>query len=330
MAKKTTNLTSAEKRKLDNQVNKINKRLIRMVKTGMFSSKAYNEITNQMVTLAGKLVQMKLQSMGYTQAPASGTGKLFKDPIKYETVYDPEGAPVRVPQLSRAAWVLEASQSALPDMEAVGTGWLERNAAEEYIRSVYESEPTDKDVQHVLENQEAKNDLLSYVWDYLYGLAKVSEVQDFFDSIPEHYADKDEMEAFNQKAIELYGKYSNQVDMSKVAHPALSPQSRSELFGSYDPSSKQHVKGKAEIAFEEVMKALESDDDIALTLKVRDWLSLDYAVEGYDNKNKPWQTWIPYQPDGAEVAEQVRLLRSGVIAEKWIPGRNKLDKKGKK
>lgn len=324
MAKKTTSLTSAEKRKLDNIVNKINKRLIRMVRTGMFSSKAYNEITNQLVTLGGKLIQQKLQSLGYSQAPASGIGGLFNHPIKWETVYDPEGAPVRVPQLSRAAWVLEGSRSSLAAMDAIGTGLAERVAAEDYYRAVYDAEPTDRDIQNILDNEAAKSDMLSYVWDYLYGVANVQEVQDFFSSIPEHYKDKAEQEAFSQKAIELYSKYNKQVDKSQVAHPALSKASRNDLFGFYDKISQSYVKGKAEKAYEAVMAALQSDDDVDLTLKVRDWLSLDYAVEGYGGSG-----WTPYQPTGAEVAEQVKLLRSGVIAELWVPGRNKLDKKGK-
>lgn len=309
MAKKTTNLTSAEKRKLDNQVNKINKRLIRMVKTGMFSSKAYNEITNQMVTLAGQLVQMKLHSMGYTQAPASGTGKLFKDPIKYETVYDPDGAPVRVPQLSRAAWVLEASQRALDDMEAVGTGLSERLAAEDFWRRTYSTEPTDSDIQKVLENDAAKSDLLSYVWDYLYGMKHIQEVQDFFSEVKDKtYEDKAEQDKYNDMAVALYSKYRSDVNEKEVRTRKLTPQQHAYVWGAVGKkgSNQKEDFGQAGRYLDSLMDHLKAGNDAKAFRAAANYLGVTKATRSYDSSN---DLLVRYEAPDEEVEALIEWLK---------------------
>lgn len=306
MAKKTTNLTSAEKRKLDNQVNKINKRLIRMAKTGMEFSATYKDTTSAISNMAGKIINQKLKSMGYTQAPASGTGKLFSAPIKYVKVQAADGTTVSVPQISRAAWILEAAQNDLSEIESFGSGLEERINTEEMLKATGNG-TSDVDVQKSYIMSEIDADSLSYIWRYLYGLKHIQEVKDFFDIFkPEKKGTwtQTDLDIFNEQARYYYGKYASQVDVSQIKKRELTGGNRYYVFG----NPKTGLEGVSERKLWEGVESIQNGDMVGAVKAAEDYLRYTLATESDIEQPDGSRTLYKHDPTKEELDEVYSMM----------------------
>lgn len=286
---------TAQQKAIDNMIRKLNKRIVVMAKTGMEVSSVYMAITATMQRVGADAVA-KYEKFSIS----NGVQPKAVSPIRYVSVMAADGAMISVPQLSRANWALNTITA--PDLSAweeMGTGRAEREAMRAYLENaIYPgTEATDEDISQAFASEWMKSDMLNYVWDYLYGLKHISEVSQFFNSIPEHYQPGD-LDKFNAEATRLYGKYATQVDSSSVRERSLSRQQKAVIWGAKDKSG-YHSKGLAAKAFERGMNATTATEK---TLAAQEYLGVTKATGGYGDPNGVIKR---YQPTAEEVEETV-------------------------
>lgn len=298
---------TAQQKAIDNMIRKLNKRLVVMAKTGMEVSSVYMAITATMQRVGADAVAK------YEKFTLSNGGQpKAVSPIRYVSVMAADGAMISVPQLSRANWALNTITA--PDLSAweeMGTGRAEREAMRAYLENaLYPGDiATDEDISQAFASEWMKSDMLNYVWDYLYGLKHVSEVAQFFNSIPEHYQ-PGELDKFNAEATRLYGKYATKVDPTKVRKKPLSKREKAYVWGGTNKKGKRTEQdfGATGRALDKLNKAIEDDDAVAQTLAAREYLSWAKATVGsYGDTGVP----VPYNPTGEEVQDLIRWYKGG-------------------
>lgn len=201
-------MTAAEKRRLDNQVNKINKRIMAAAKSGGFASQAFTALAQQIMDFDTR-VKTEQQKARSGKVSAAGVGA-EPTAISYTMV---DG--VKVPQIRRAAWVLAVlQQSEINDMLGVVTAQAEASAVEKHLSEA--GKPvTKQSVREAMEDREAANDFLRDVWQWLYYYkSKYQEIADFLDGAAGQTGSR-AVELHNSKAIQLYNKYAPK---EQVAH----------------------------------------------------------------------------------------------------------------
>lgn len=293
-----------QQRAIDNMIRKLNKRLVVMAKTGMEASSVFMAITATMhrvgADAVAKYEKFSLQN---------GVQPKAVNPIRYVTVMGLDGAMISVPQLSRGNWALNTITA--PDLSAwedMGTGRAEREAMRAYLENaVYPGgTATDEDIAQAFDSLWMKKDMLNYVWDYLYGLKHVSEVAQFFNSIPQHYQ-PGELDKYNAEAARLYGKYATKVDETKVRPKSMSKREMAYVWGGTNKKGKRTEQdfGATGRAIDKLNKAIEDGDVIAQTLAAREYLSWYKATGSYGDKGVP----VPYNPTGEEVQELLKWYK---------------------
>lgn len=297
---------TAQQKAIDNMIRKLNKRLVVMAKTGMEVSSVYMAITATMQRVGADAVA-KYEKFSLS----NGVQPKAVSPIRYVSVMAADGAMISVPQLSRANWALNTITA--PDLSAweeMGTGRAEREAMRAYLENaVYPgSEASDEDISQAFASEWMSKDFMNYVWDYLYGLKHVSEVSQFFNSIPKHYQ-PGELEKYNAEAARLYGKYATKVDENKVRPKKLTEREHSYVWGGKDKKGKRTEGdfGAVGKALDKLNAAIEKGDLIAQTLAAREYLSWSKATGSYGDKGVP----VPYNPTGEEVQELLKWYKGG-------------------
>lgn len=205
---KYNTMTAADKRKLDNQVNKINKRIMAAAKAGGFASQAFTALATQILDFDTR-VKTEQQIARNGKVSAAGTGN-EPTPISYTMV---DG--IKVPQIRRASWVLAVlQQSEIDDMLQVVTAQAETAAVEKYLTESGK-DVTKQAVRETMEDREASNDFLKEVWEWLYKFkGKHQEIANFLENALGQLGSR-AVELHNSKAIQLYNKYAPK---EQVAH----------------------------------------------------------------------------------------------------------------
>lgn len=194
-------MTAADKRRIDNQVNKINKRIMAAAKSGGFASQAYTALAQQIIDFDTR-VKTEQQIARSGKVSAMGIGA-EPNAINYTMV---DG--VKVPQIRRASWVMAViKQDELDDMLAVITAQAEASAIEMQLSDA--GVPVTKQaVKEVMEDREASNDFLKEVWTWLYQYKdKYNEIAQFLAQAFGELGSR-AVELHNSKAIQLYNKYA--------------------------------------------------------------------------------------------------------------------------
>lgn len=198
-------LTAKEKRRIDNEVNKINKRLIAAAKNGGMASESFTALASMVEMMEGRIVQEQMDVLGIKTKKGVNHVQGIVTPITYTIVKLDDGQTVYVPQIRRATWVLQAmKQSERNTMLEVTTAQAEATAVEKYL-TAENKEVSAESIRKTLEDREATNDFYDFVWKWLYDYKhKYQEIQNFLDEI----TGKSNDGTNNSKAVKLYNKYS--------------------------------------------------------------------------------------------------------------------------
>lgn len=253
-------MTAADKRKLDNQVNKINKRILAAAKSGGFASQSFTALAQQILDFDTR-VKTEQQIARSGKVSAAGVGS-EPTAISYTMV---DG--VKVPQIRRAAWVLAViQQDELDDMLAVVTAQAEASAVEKHLSEA--GKPvTKKSVRETMEDREASNDFLKHVWEWLYMYkGKYQEIANFLEGALGQLGGR-AVELHNSKAIQLYNKYAPK---EQVAHDR--PLTEAE---------QNYLRARAAEAEVELYKAKTPEQQ---RRAIADYLTYKSARGGYENK----------------------------------------------
>lgn len=201
-------MTVADKRKIDNQVNKINKRIMAAAKSGGFASQAYTALAQQILDFDTRVkTEQQIARSGKVSAMGIGAEPTA---INYTMV---DG--VKVPQIRRASWVMAViQQSEIEDMLSVVTAQAEASAIEMHLSDAG-VQVTKQAVKETMEDREASNDFLKDVWEWLYKFKdKYNEIASFLAKAFGELGTR-AVELHNSKAIQLYNKYAPK---ENVAH----------------------------------------------------------------------------------------------------------------
>ena len=198
-------LSAKDKRKIDNVVNKINKRLIASAKNGGLASESFTALASMVEMMEGRIVQEQMDVLGIKTKKGVTHVQGIVTPITYTTIQLDDGQTVYVPQIRRATWVLQAiTQTELETMQEVTTAQAEATAVEKYLTSEGKQVNAES-IRKTLEDREATNDFYDFVWKWLYDyMGKYNEIRNFLVSITGRTNDGTN----NSKAVKLYNKYS--------------------------------------------------------------------------------------------------------------------------
>lgn len=312
--KAKTNLTPAEKKKLDNIVNKLNKRAINLAKRGMAESNTYKEITTQIQQFKTAFRNHQIQTVFGGKAPASGTAGKIQEAVTYKTVYTPDGSSVMVPQISRSSSVLAFAKTnkAIEKATEAGTGLAERITMMNMLSDIYDGMPLDDDsLQMALEQQSMRTSMQDYAWDMLYGLKNIEEVRSFLEDemTGKHYSDDDageaEQKSDNEKALSLYTKYAKNVNKDEARKRPMSRQSHAWVWGVQDKKKGQYTEGVAPQAAAALAKAVKEGNTVAAIREAERYLGYSKATAGYAGDG----TVTMYKPTEQEILDLIEWMK---------------------
>ena len=312
--KAKTNLTPAEKKKLDNIVNKLNKRAINLAKRGMAESNTYKEITTQMQMFKASFRNHQIQTVFGGKAPASGTAGKIQEAVSYKTVYTPDGTSVMVPQISRSSAVLAFAKqsSTIQNAMDAGTGLAERIAMMNMLSEIYDGMPLDDDsLQMALEQQSMRTSMQDYAWDMLYGLKNIEEVRSFLEDemTGKHYSDDEageaEAKADNDKALALYTKYASNVNKDEARKRPMTRQAHAWVWGVQDKKKGQYTEGLAPQAAAALAQAVKDGNMIAAVREAERYLGYSKATAGYAGEG----TVTMYKPSEQEIMDLIEWMK---------------------
>lgn len=200
-----TKLSAKEKARIDNQVNKINKRLVAAAKNGGLASESFTALASMVEMMEGRIMQEQMDVLGIKTKKGVKHVQGVVTPITYTTVKLDDGQTVYVPQIKRATWVLQAmTQDERNTMIEVTTAQAEATAVEKYLTAEGKKVNAES-IRKTLEDREATNDFYDFVWKWLYDyMGKYNEIRNFLVSITGRTNDGTN----NSKAVKLYNKYS--------------------------------------------------------------------------------------------------------------------------
>ena len=198
-------LSAKEKARIDNQVNKINKRLVAAAKNGGLASESFTALASMVEMMEGRILQEQMDVLGIKTKKGVKHVQGVVTPITYTTVKLDDGQTVYVPQIRRATWVLQAmTQDERNTMIEVTTAQAEATAVEKYLTAEGKKVNAES-IRKTLEDREATNDFYDFVWKWLYDyMGKYNEIRNFLVSITGRTNDGTN----NSKAVKLYNKYS--------------------------------------------------------------------------------------------------------------------------
>lgn len=198
-------LGAKEKGRIDNQVNKINKRLVAAAKNGGLASESFTALASMVEMMEGRIMQEQMDVLGIKTKKGVKHVQGVVTPITYTTVKLDDGQTVYVPQIKRATWVLQAmTQDERNTMIEVTTAQAEATAVEKYLTAEGKKVNAES-IRKTLEDREATNDFYDFVWKWLYDyMGKYNEIRNFLVSITGRTNDGTN----NSKAVKLYNKYS--------------------------------------------------------------------------------------------------------------------------
>ena len=198
-------LSAKEKARIDNQVNKINKRLVASAKNGGLASESFTALASMVEMMEGRILQEQMDVLGIKTKKGVKHVQGVVTPITYTTVKLNDGQTVYVPQIRRSTWVLQAmTQDERNTMIEVTTAQAEATAVEKYLTAEGKKVNAES-IRKTLEDREATNDFYDFVWKWLYEyMGKYNEIRNFLVSITGRTNDGTN----NSKAVKLYNKYS--------------------------------------------------------------------------------------------------------------------------
>ena len=91
---------TAEQKKVDNMIHKINRRLVRMAKSGMELSPVFGAISESILDAGKAASKAEFKASGSTDPDD------LKSPFRYTKVTAADGTIINVMQLSRSTWML--------------------------------------------------------------------------------------------------------------------------------------------------------------------------------------------------------------------------------
>lgn len=302
-------MKTPEMKKIDNMINKLNKRAFRMAQKGLQSSEAYKGITAAISRMEGAYIAQEVARVFPDGIPQEGYGNAIKRPVKYVNVTTPAGELVKVPQISRsnAVMAFASSSNFLTEAEAAGTATRERNTMRDYLETAMGGDVTDEDIEMAMNSDWLSSDMLTYVWDYLYGLKQFDDVQKLFDEVTgKKYESEAEQDKYNSIAVSLYAKYGKKnVDMSSIRQRPLNKQQKAFVWGGFDKISGTYGEGEAQKAASNLAQSIESGDVVGQVDAARSYLQLSKATAGYnDSINR-------YKPTNEEIQNLIDWMKGG-------------------
>lgn len=302
-------MKTPEMKKIDNMINKLNKRAFRMAQKGLQSSEAYKGITAAISRMEGAYIAQEVARVFPDGIPQEGYGNTIKRPVKYVNVTTPAGELVKVPQISRsnAVMAFASSSNFLTEAEAAGTATRERNTMRDYLETAMGGDVTDEDIEMAMNSDWLSSDMLTYVWDYLYGLKQFEDVQKLFDEVTgKKYESEAEQDKYNSIAVSLYAKYGKKnVDMSSIRQRPLNKQQKAFVWGGFDKISGTYGEGEAQKAASNLAQSIESGDVVGQVDAARSYLQLSKATAGYnDSINR-------YKPTNEEIQNLIDWMKGG-------------------
>ena len=195
---------TAEQKKVENMIHKINRRLVRMAQSGMELSPVFGAISESILDAGKAASKAEFKASGSTDPDD------LKSPFRYTKVTAADGTIINVMQLSRSTWMLNnMTLEMLQAADALGTGKAEKTAMKNYLQTKDPGRKiTDKDIGDAFGSEWMKGDFMNYIWDYLYVMQDVKSVRDFFDTIIGEKLTTPL--GNNQEAINLYNKLVKQ------------------------------------------------------------------------------------------------------------------------
>lgn len=277
------NLSAKEKARIDNQVNKINKRLIAAAKNGGLASESFTALASMVEMMEGRIMQEQMDVLGIKTKKGVKHVQGIVTPITYTTVKLDDGQTVYVPQIKRATWVLQAmTQDERNTMLEVTTAQAEATAVEKYLTAEGKKVNAES-IRKTLEDIEATNDFYDFVWKWLYDyMGKYNEIRNFLTSITGRTDDGTN----NSKAVKLYNKYSQ---LEQEPHDR--PLTENEM--SMIKSRKQEAQ----------IRYYQSQSDEQKRQAVSDYLTLSSVRGEYGNDPLSYET-----PSDEEVNNQLKEL----------------------
>ena len=302
-------MKTPEMKKIDNLINKLNKRAYRMASSGLQSTEAYKGITAAISRMEGAYIAQEVARVFPNGIPQEGYGNAIKRPVKWVNVTTPAGESVMVPQISRSNSVVDfvTSSNFLTEAESAGTAKKEKTAMRDYLEVAMGGEATAEDIEMALNSEWLSSDMLTYVWDYLYGLKQFEDVQALFDEVTgKKYEDKSEQDKYNSIAVALYAKYGKKnVDTSAIRQRPLNKQQKAFVWGGFDKISGTYGEGEAQKAASNLAQSIESGDVVGQVDAARSYLQLSKATSGYnDSINR-------YNPTNDEIQELIDWMKGG-------------------
>lgn len=219
-------ITAAEKRQLDNMVNKINKRLEAAAKVSP-DSNTFQALETELSKIEHAVIQSqlpggKMPAAGYAAVPG------VESPIIYKTVNG-----VSVPQIRRSRWALEylSKMPNLQDALSVGTiqqeNFLVESAAMASNPALQRGDMTAQDFAKLYEDRATQRGIYDLVWTFAYNNQSIPEFGRFLASARGRSSDTN-----SREALELYLKYSRMENVNKPTAPKekyLSAKSKAEI-----------------------------------------------------------------------------------------------------
>lgn len=230
---KASKVKAADVRKLDNLINKANKRMIALARNGGYSSEAYKAMRESYEAIIYK-VRIE-QAMGTGKYKTEKEAELhlgqFASPVEYASFteeYKDENGNWQtgstynlVPQLLRNKWVMGAvSVKDIKDLLEIQTAQAEETALEVLLPNredisdrvgVVSETATKERIEDIRLSNEEHSDMLTDVWHYLYTLRdKYDEVYNFIKAC-EGTTGTAAVHANNGAAIKMFNKYTGSV-----------------------------------------------------------------------------------------------------------------------
>lgn len=225
---KASKVKAADVRKIDNLINKANKRMIALARNGGYSSEAYKAMRESYEAIIYKVRMEQAMAAGYDEKKAELHLGQFASPVEYasftEEYKDDNGnwqtgsTYNLVPQLLRNKWVMGAvSISDIQNLLEIQTAQAEEAMLEKMLpnredisdRADAVNETVTKErIEDIRLSQEEHSDVLTDVWHYLYTLKdKYDEVYNFIKSC-QGTTGTAAVNANNGAAIKMFNKYT--------------------------------------------------------------------------------------------------------------------------
>ena len=313
-------LSTADKKKMDNVINKLNKRMQAAAHTSQ-NSETYQKLDRAFQNIEREFMNWQLAQLKGTTLPASG----YKG-ILYKGWHNQQKGKAIYRQLDRTMGLKEFLHTHPELIEMAlkaGTIQAENTAVENF--HLANNRAFDKNnLAKFYARENAKTYMWDYIWDYLYALKHVPEIARFFAKITGKKLQQGESN--NEKAFQLYNKYKDsvieglvrerttQTPQMKIANLQKIDEAADKLQAAWQTGDKMNII----IAAREYLSHAGTYDDESEGIPVHRWNDKADRNHTADEDTRrrassvthrnSWHVgyfgeYVPYTPSGKEVDE---------------------------